>query len=114
MDEKYMQNFDWKAISQMSLGTWRVKQIKYESEGSVNQEQCAVQCQAVVDTGRREMWNVVLPQTLFGIVKCGTLKVAAYVQTEICNLGFRRERGSKWKKDKYKEGQISKEVETVL
>jgi hypothetical protein len=92
----------------------RVKQIKFESEDWINLEQCAVQCRAVVYTGRHEMWDVVLPQTLFGIVKYGTLKMSAYVQTEICNLGFQRERGSKGKKNKYKEGQISKEVETVL
>jgi hypothetical protein len=60
------------------------------------------------------MWDVVLPQTLFGIVKYGTFKMAAYVQMAICNFWFRKERASKGKKNKYKEGQISKEAETVL
>jgi hypothetical protein len=40
--------------------------------------------------------------------------MAAYVQTEIYNLGFRRGRGIKGKENKYEEGQISKEVETML
>jgi hypothetical protein len=92
----------------------RVKQIKFVSEDWINLEQSAVQCRAILETGRHEMWDVVLTQNLFGIVRYGTLKMAAYVQTEICNLVFRRERGSKGKKNKYKEGQISKEVETVL
>jgi hypothetical protein len=57
---------------------------------------------------------VVLPQTLFEIAKHGTLKMAACVPTEICNLGFRRGRGGKGKENKYERDQISKEVETVL
>jgi hypothetical protein len=57
---------------------------------------------------------VVLPQTLFRIVEFGTLKMTACVPTEICNLGFRRERGGKGKENKYERDQISQEVETVL
>jgi hypothetical protein len=59
----------------------RVKGVKFEGEDWNNLEPCTVQCRAVMDTGRHEMRDVLLLQTLFGIVKYGTLKMAPYIPT---------------------------------